>query len=729
MVDIRRSESLFQEQEEPSTKTSKNPIVRFQSFSFLGKSKQKKAPVEIGNAHAPGDPIDPEQSRHSPLAESGDGISYSLESTSLIEPEVFANVRDTSRSCRVTVVILQAKDLKKHMLGTYVKDPYFKIRIEDISFKTSQVKSSIDKDGVLQVNQRFMFNVKDSKTAELHVEVFERGMLGSEVSLGACLELHIAKLLEQNLDEKDERAKWYELFLKDGKKKMPGKVMMDIVAYIAEPEQTINVFVGTWNVGNTRPPADLSSWLPTNSFYEIVAIGAQECEYQPEASFSECGKDWLHSLRSQLGPRYKILKATSRGQMRLAVFVRDNEEKAICEVYKDSEATGVGHVMANKGGLCIAFKFWDTRLCFVNSHFAAHVGQCSARNGNYREIVGQLRVGIPGMDILSQFHHVFWLGDLNYRLDFGGIEGKSTTPPKEPWLNVVKMIKAGNLKELLQYDELAKEIKASRVLYKFEEGEITFAPTFKMQKGSLNTYSEKRLPAWCDRILWRSVEDCNVKLLSYNSSPAIMTSDHKPVAATFSLVTYSLPSFTTLGLATENDQRWHIRFTSLQAKQLRASDIGGSSDPYVLFMGPNVIREFRTKVKHKTLTPVWDPQKDLPTLVLKPFPLQRLEKEYLMVRVLDFDYTSADDSLGFTVIPISLAVAAFRKGPQETAYFSVELLRHGLPTGTLEGEMILTREKSFAKRRVDFANKLVKKTIAARNSFKNVILLKEYGCG
>ncbi|KAJ7523803.1 hypothetical protein O6H91_18G063200 [Diphasiastrum complanatum] len=703
MVDIRRSESLFQEQEEPSTKTSKNPIVRFQSFSFLGKSKQKKAPVEIGNAHAPGDPIDPEQSRHSPLAESGDGISYSLESTSLIEPEV----RDTSRSCRVTVVILQAKDLKKHMLGTYVKDPYFKIRIEDISFKTSQVKSSIDKDGVLQVNQRFMFNVKDSKTAELHVEVFERGMLGSEVSLGACLELHIAKLLEQNLDEKDERAKWYELFLKDGKKKMPGKVMMDIVAYIAEPEQTINVFVGTWNVGNTRP----------------------ECEYQPEASFSECGKDWLHSLRSQLGPRYKILKATSRGQMRLAVFVRDNEEKAICEVYKDSEATGVGHVMANKGGLCIAFKFWDTRLCFVNSHFAAHVGQCSARNGNYREIVGQLRVGIPGMDILSQFHHVFWLGDLNYRLDFGGIEGKSTTPPKEPWLNVVKMIKAGNLKELLQYDELAKEIKASRVLYKFEEGEITFAPTFKMQKGSLNTYSEKRLPAWCDRILWRSVEDCNVKLLSYNSSPAIMTSDHKPVAATFSLVTYSLPSFTTLGLATENDQRWHIRFTSLQAKQLRASDIGGSSDPYVLFMGPNVIREFRTKVKHKTLTPVWDPQKDLPTLVLKPFPLQRLEKEYLMVRVLDFDYTSADDSLGFTVIPISLAVAAFRKGPQETAYFSVELLRHGLPTGTLEGEMILTREKSFAKRRVDFANKLVKKTIAARNSFKNVILLKEYGCG
>ena len=32
----------------------------------------------------------------------------------------------------------------------------------------------------------------------------------------------------------------------------------------------------------------------------------------------------------------------------------------------------------------IPYQFWDTSLCFVNSHLAAHVGQTKARNGHYR---------------------------------------------------------------------------------------------------------------------------------------------------------------------------------------------------------------------------------------------------------------------------------------------------------------------------------------------------------
>ena len=32
----------------------------------------------------------------------------------------------------------------------------------------------------------------------------------------------------------------------------------------------------------------------------------------------------------------------------------------------------------------ISYQFWDTSLCFVNCHLAAHDGQCEARNGNYR---------------------------------------------------------------------------------------------------------------------------------------------------------------------------------------------------------------------------------------------------------------------------------------------------------------------------------------------------------
>lgn len=44
------------------------------------------------------------------------------------------------------------------------------------------------------------------------------------------------------------------------------------------------------------------------------------------------------------------------------------------------------------------------------------------------EIVGNMRINDQNMDILNQFHHVFWLGDLNYRLDFGAAEETLITP-------------------------------------------------------------------------------------------------------------------------------------------------------------------------------------------------------------------------------------------------------------------------------------------------------------
>lgn len=337
---------------------------------------------------------------------------------------------------------------------------------------------------------------------------------------------------------------------------MPGKLHMQILVGMAEPEQIISAFVGTWNVGNARPPADLSPWMPNDNSHEIVAIGTQECDYQPRAPFTECSKDWTHTLKTHLGERYKLLHATTRGQMRLVIFVRDDAEKAISEVNSDSEATGVGHVMANKGGVCIAFKFWDTGVCFVNCHFAAHVGQCETRNSNYRTIASSIRVGLPGMDLLSQFHHVFWLGDLNYRLDFGKVhEKQELTPERQFWATIVKQIHANRWKDLLKYDELRKEKAASRVFAGFREGDISFPPTFKMQRDFLDHYDEKRMPGWCDRVLWKTLQGCQCSINSYFSAPSILTSDHKPVGSTFKLTTYALPSTTANSDGTDEDDK------------------------------------------------------------------------------------------------------------------------------------------------------------------------------
>lgn len=64
-------------------------------------------------------------------------------------------------------------------------------------------------------------------------------------------------------------------------------------------------------------------------------------------------------------------------------------------------------------GVCL--EFYETSLCFVASHFAAHQEKIEDRNSNYAEIIGGIRIGKKNQDLLNQFHHIFWFGDLNYR--------------------------------------------------------------------------------------------------------------------------------------------------------------------------------------------------------------------------------------------------------------------------------------------------------------------------
>eukprot|EP00250_Pteridium_aquilinum_P010359 c19330_g1_i1 orf=434-2425(+) len=631
-----------------------------------------------------------------------------------------AHVTNRERACRVTVTINAVRDLKKRKLrSSLTEHPFFKLSVENQSRKTSEKKGKTDEHGVLIINESFTFDVKDVKSSVLSVRVYGKSLLGTE-SLGQCKDVAIADLLQGSQEGiANLKAEWYELYSKDGRKMLSGKVLMQISAGIAKPEQELRVFVGTWNVGNARPADNLSLWLPTTSLHDIIAIGAQECDYPARAPHTDCSKDWMATLRTFLGPDYKVVHGISRGQMRLAVFVRVDEEKAISDVFSGSEATGVGNVIANKGGVCIALKFWDTALCFVNCHLAAHVGQCEARNGNYREIVGNIRINDQNIDILNQFHHVFWLGDLNYRLDFGEAEETLVTPETTAWDVVVQKIQQKDFHTLLKYDELHKEQEAKRVLFSFKEGEITFPPTFKMRRDTEDVYDTKRVPAWCDRILWSSLPGCTVDQLSYTSAPSVSSSDHKPVSATFSLTANALPCNIVENLD-EDDKRWHIRFTILRARNLRASDMCGYSDPYVSFIGPNLYEEAHTAVRLQNLNPVWNPLKELPTIVLNTFAIERLEKEYLMVRVVDYDKNSTDDTLGYGVIPLAGAVAAFKK--KGTSDFIVELSRNGCPAGTLEGTIKLTWEKNVAKRRFKLGSNFTGRSMGTKQQLKSRML-------
>ena len=93
------------------------------------------------------------------------------------------------------------------------------------------------------------------------------------------------------------------------------------------------------------------------------------------------------------------------------------------------------------------------------------------------------------------------------------------------------------LYSLLEYDQLKREMYRQKVFIGFSEGTITFPPTFKYDKGSdkLDSSGKSRSPAWTDRILYANKDDKQYLKLNKYYSIDVRSSDHRPVAAEFSL--------------------------------------------------------------------------------------------------------------------------------------------------------------------------------------------------
>uniref|UniRef100_A0A6Q2X9R3 Synaptotagmin n=1 Tax=Esox lucius TaxID=8010 RepID=A0A6Q2X9R3_ESOLU len=86
----------------------------------------------------------------------------------------------------------------------------------------------------------------------------------------------------------------------------------------------------------------------------------------------------------------------------------------------------------------------------------------------------------------------------------------------------------------------------------------------------------------------------------------------------------------------------------LQACDLPAMDVGGSSDPYVkLYLLPDKKRKFETKVHRKTLNPTFNE-----TFTFK-VPYSELGGRTLVMTVYDFDRFSKHDAIGALRVPMS----------------------------------------------------------------------------
>ncbi|XP_066145860.1 synaptotagmin 1 isoform X2 [Euwallacea fornicatus] len=91
-----------------------------------------------------------------------------------------------------------------------------------------------------------------------------------------------------------------------------------------------------------------------------------------------------------------------------------------------------------------------------------------------------------------------------------------------------------------------------------------------------------------------------------------------------------------------------LSVTVIQAEDLPALDMGGTSDPYVkVYLLPDKKKKFETKVHRKTLNPVFNE-----TFVFKGIPYAEAMNKTLVFAIFDFDRFSKHDQIGEVKVPL-----------------------------------------------------------------------------
>ena len=317
-------------------------------------------------------------------------------------------------------------------------------------------------------------------------------------------------------------------------------------------EEEVKAAIFSWNVAACGDHEKLATVVDsvTDNDVSLLVVGMQEIvdlqqsavardllrgrnkeEQNDEPSLSLEAKNIVQSLQKKLD--LELICAQSMVGLLIAVFAK--RSLSSCQVNMSLVRCGLGGMHGNKGAVAVRLLLGDSSFCFMNCHLAAGQTSTAERNSDAAAILRNLHfppvyksnaflLGKEGA-LVSDHEHLFFFGDLNYRLNISRDQFASMTT-------------------LLRHDQLNKQIRETpfHPLNFFEEGEIEFAPTYKYDPGSdrFDSSEKQRVPSYCDRILYRSRIEKKSRLLSYESidskkQPYVQVSDHRPVIAQFML--------------------------------------------------------------------------------------------------------------------------------------------------------------------------------------------------
>ncbi|XP_015947171.1 type I inositol polyphosphate 5-phosphatase 12 isoform X1 [Arachis duranensis] len=314
---------------------------------------------------------------------------------------------------------------------------------------------------------------------------------------------------------------------------------------------------------------------------------------------SAMGQWWLDTIGKALGEGKAFERMGSRqlAGLLVSLWVRKNLRTHVGDIDAGAVPCGFGRAIGNKGGVGLRIRVYDRIMCFVNCHLAAHLEAVNRRNADfdhiYRNMVfsrsSNLLNTAAGMvpylffsSSLALSTYLFWLlytsglplvlsiaagvstavhmlrgtnamgitieeakpelsdadmvvffGDFNYRL-FGISYDEARDFVSQRCFDWLR-----------EKDQLRAEMKAGKVFQGMREGIIKFPPTYKFERhqpglGGYDSGEKKRIPAWCDRIIYRDTRsstqaECNLdcpvvsSILLYDAVMDVTDSDHKPV--------------------------------------------------------------------------------------------------------------------------------------------------------------------------------------------------------
>eukprot|EP00697_Spironema_sp_BW2_P013109 gnl/Spiro4/2998_TR1474_c0_g1_i1.p1 gnl/Spiro4/2998_TR1474_c0_g1~~gnl/Spiro4/2998_TR1474_c0_g1_i1.p1 ORF type:complete len:953 (-),score=216.28 gnl/Spiro4/2998_TR1474_c0_g1_i1:53-2911(-) len=289
--------------------------------------------------------------------------------------------------------------------------------------------------------------------------------------------------------------------------------------------KNLRILCATWNVNGKKPGEAIDNWLQVAAEPDIVVVGFQEIvELTPgnvvmNWGYSNC-KPWEEHILTTLGNRdYTHIHSKHLVGVALMVFLKNAHMPYLLKVESTKCGIGMMGVMGNKGGVIMRVLLYNSSFAFVSAHLSADRKSAESRNQGYRDILRRTVFATPdGPMTILDHDYVFWVGDLNYRLNLGDAEARQLCRD------------VSNISILKQYDQLLIARSENKAFVELNEGFIGFLPTYKYDPGTVSTYdtSDKaRTPAWCDRILFKGPYIQQINYMRHEH----VTSDHKPVSS------------------------------------------------------------------------------------------------------------------------------------------------------------------------------------------------------